>query len=424
MSEDSILIISSDGHAGAPMKDYRPYLDPQYREEFDDFLVEWDQHGSRNFDRPALTNRLDMEFVDEWSERMVDTGRVDGYTDPAARLKEQEREGVCAEVLFPDFGLPFELYNKSLALLKGRAPVDAEHKQAAARAFNRWVADFVGEAPDRFAAMGFVSWHRGAEDAVADIRAAHASGLKGIVLPDFNPRMPLYHPDFEPVWQVLDELGMIVNSHAGFSSTSDEAIIAPGSPHPACAFRTFNAEFQFMCRNLLSHLVWGGVLERYPNLKFVFTEMTSAWVLNTLLEMDYIYDGSYYRTDYKEVIKSKPSDYFARQCYLGSSIFSRAEVAARHRIGMDKMMLGMDFPHHEGTLLESTKVYLRATLGAEGVPLDEARRLLAGNAAEVYGFDTDRLAPIAAEIGFKPDDILTAPEEDLFPRGDVRKPLC
>ena len=94
--------------------------------------------------------------------------------------------------------------------------------------------------------------------------------------------------------------------------------------------------------------------------------------------MDYSYDGSYLRQDHTEFLSMRPSEYFARQCFLGSSTFSRAEIAARHVIGLDKMMLGMDYPHHEGTFAAGgTTEYLRATLGAERVPVDEARRLLA-----------------------------------------------
>jgi hypothetical protein len=86
------------------------------------------------------------------------------------------------------------------------------------------------------------------------------------------------------------------------------------------------------------------------------------------------------------------------------------------------MMLGMDYPHHEGTLIETTQNYLRATLGAAEVPLDEAAKLLGGTAAKVFGFDLTRLDALATEIGPEADDILTPPEVDLFPRGDVHRP--
>ncbi len=422
MAEDFVTIISSDGHAGALMADYRPYLDPAYLEEFDAFLSDWDEKGSRNFDPPALNARLDAQYVQEWQEKMVDTRRIDGFPDPRRRLREVEREGIAAEVLFPDFGLPFELYSRTLAAAIGHPPLDEEHRRVAYRAFNRWLADYVAVAPERFAAMGIVSW-QDVDQALLDIRALHASGLPGIVLPEFDPKLPLYHPTFEPIWNLIDELGLVVNSHSGLSATSNHVIYTPGVPHPACAIRMWVPEAFFFTHNILNHLVWGGVLERHPSMRVVFTEQGSAWVAPALVEMDHAYDGSYFRTDYKDVIRHKPSEYFARQCFIGSSLFSEAEVAARDVIGLDKMMLGMDFPHHEGTLLQTTQAYLRATVGAAGVPRNEAERILFRNAADVFGFDLAKLAPTVERIALTWDDVLTPPDEDLFPRGDVHKPV-
>ena len=66
----------------------------------------------------------------------------------------------------------------------------------------------------------------------------------------------------------------------------------------------------------------------------------------------------------------KPSEYFDRQCALGSSIFSLAEMEARHEIGIDKMMLGFDYPHHEGAWAAGPGLvpYIQATLGVAKVP--------------------------------------------------------
>jgi predicted TIM-barrel fold metal-dependent hydrolase len=424
MTNDTVFtVISSDGHAGARMADYRPYLEQRHLAAFDEFLVEWDAHGSRSFDRPAMELKMDAEFADEWTEKFLDTDRVRGFWDPERRIKEVEREGITAEIIFPDFGLPFELYSGSLASARSHVPADAEQIHAGMRAFNRWLADYVSVSPERFAGMAFITWQQDPKSTVAEIQQAHGAGLKGIVLPKFEPEMPLFHPDFEDVWSTLEELKMVVNAHGGMSATSNRPIYTPGAPHVACSTRMYHAESRFYNRNILSHLIWGGVLERHPSLKVAFTEMGTGWVIPALADMDYVYEGSYFRTDYRDVMPSKPSEYYHRQCYMGSSIFSRAEVAARESIGLDQMMLGMDFPHHEGTLLETTRSYLRASLGAEHVPPEEARQLLGANAAKVFDFDLERLAPIAARLGMSADDVLTPPEEDLFPRGDLHKPL-
>ena len=348
-----ICFISSDGHASARMEDYREYLEKRYLEEFDEFLVEYRRHGSRNFDPPALLRRTDPEVVDDWKVNMLDSGRADGCWNPQVRLQELEREGITAEVLFPDFGLPFEMYSVALAAALGHPPRTDDQMGAGNRAYNRWLADFCLAAPDRFAPMAAISWND-PEVAVREICWAKDAGFRGIVMPQFNPLFPMYHERFEPIWQVLEELELVVNCHQALSGTSNIPIHVEAAP-PQSASRIYFNQSTFFTHDALSHLVWGGVLERHPRLSVVFTETGSSWVVGALLEMDYAYEFSYLRRDVRDVVKMKPSGYFERQCFLGSSIFSLAEVQARHQIGLGKIMIGADYPHHEGTLIHGTR---------------------------------------------------------------------
>lgn len=105
-------------------------------------------------------------------------------------------------------------------------------------------------------------------------------------------------------------------------------------------------------------------------------------------------------------------------------MFSRAEVAARNEIGLDKMMIGMDYPHHEGTVGIGTRRYLRETLGAAQVPVPDAIQMLATNAIEVFGFSRVKLQPIAAAAGPMTEEVLSPPDRDDVLRGDIHKPLA
>jgi predicted TIM-barrel fold metal-dependent hydrolase len=258
---------------------------------------------------------------------------------------------------------------------------------------------------------------------VAELRRAKNAGLRGVVLPFFDPTAPLYHPEYDRIWSALEELDLVVNSHQALSGTSNVPADARSVRHPAAAIRLSAGWLLFIVHDLLPQIIWGGVLERFPKLKFVVTESGSSWVVAALADMDFAYEGSYLRGDIREALPIKPSEYFERQCYLGSSIFSRAEIEGRHAIGLHKMMLGEDYPHHEGTFNSGTDNYLRATLGAAGVPEGEARLMLGETAATVFGFDATALAPISARLGVDTDDVLRAPDEDLFPLGDVKKPF-
>jgi hypothetical protein len=110
MSGEPFLIISSDGHLSADMEQYRPYLDREYREAFDDFLVGYREHWARSGSRKQLSTNIELRSLEEWGTRALETGRWARFHDCDLRLKEAEQEGVAGEVVFPDFGgAPFEL---------------------------------------------------------------------------------------------------------------------------------------------------------------------------------------------------------------------------------------------------------------------------------------------------------------------------
>ena len=73
-----------------------------------------------------------------------------------------------------------------------------------------------------------------------------------------------------------------------------------------------------------------------------------------------------------------------------------ADIEARRILGPDRFMWGSDYPHDEGTHPYSV-AGLRA-LVSQLAP-DEVHRMLAANAAALYGFDLDALAPLAERFG-------------------------
>jgi predicted TIM-barrel fold metal-dependent hydrolase len=74
----------------------------------------------------------------------------------------------------------------------------------------------------------------------------------------------------------------------------------------------------------------------------------------------------------------------------------RREAEQRHAIGVGNIMWGSDYPHPEGTW-PTTREQMVETFA--GLPDDEIAAMLGGNAARVYGFDPDKLAPLVARIG-------------------------
>ena len=162
-------------------------------------------------------------------------------------------------------------------------------------------------------------------------------------------------------------------------------------------------ETPFFSQRPLTQMIVGGVFERFPDLRFVLTEQGASWIGPLLTQLD-SYHGQMQgvgrigelKYDADQVLPMKPSEYFARNCWVGVSFPSPGEAAARHDIGTERFMWGSDYPHDESTY-PNTREGLRRAFA--GTPRDELQRLLAGNAAAVYRFDLERLAPLAARVG-------------------------
>ena len=430
---ERVLMISSDGHATAQMADYRPYLPPSLRPEFDDFMVEYREKGARISEPANMVKSFDEDCVDMWIENVIKPNRLEGTWDVDARFEEMARGGLAAEVIFPDFGMAFEMYTPFLAALNDYH-LTPEQRDGSYLAYNRWLVDFCSAAPERFAGMAMVSFDD-IDAALKEIRWAKEAGLKGVMLPKFSSQFPVFHPKFEPIWSLLEELEMPLNNHVSISATFDFALLPtsieeknpglPPLPHPTMGAPIIQKAVFYSAHQLLVHLVWGGVLENHPNLQYVMTENGSAWVGGLLANMDYTWDGAYTPRTVREFVKRPPSEYFRRQCHLGSSVFSKAEMEHRHEIGLEQMTLGMDFPHPEGTwgMGPGHIPYLNATIGAAHVPPDEARIICGENAVKLWGFDREKLQPVVDKYGPTIEEILKVPDADYFPRGDVHKPF-
>jgi predicted TIM-barrel fold metal-dependent hydrolase len=146
-----------------------------------------------------------------------------------------------------------------------------------------------------------------------------------------------------------------------------------------------------------------GVFERFPNLKFVMTEMGCSWLPPMLRRFDATLEqirktGRTGEMRYSEehVLPLSATDYFRRNCWVGVSQPGPDDAAARYDIGLDRFMWGSDYPHDEGTF-PFTREHLRQLF--HDTDESEMRAILAGNTATLYDFDLDALAPLAAKVG-------------------------
>ncbi|HZT65131.1 MAG TPA: amidohydrolase family protein [Acidimicrobiales bacterium] len=385
-SIDRYVIISADTHAGAELHEYKQYLDPEWHEEFE----AWAQGYSSPYD----------DLVDATASRNWDSDY---------RRSELEKDGISAEVVFPNTIPPFFNTIHSFSSLPWERD-EFERRAAGLKAHNRWLVEFCGKAPDQRRGLIQIFPHD-VDMAVEEIRWAKESGVIGGVLlpaiPANHKVEPWFHTRYEPLWAVCQELELPVHQHPGTGGPE------VGADQPAApAVMLF--EFTYWTRRTLAHLMLAGVFERYPRLKAVWTEQGISWAAQDLMMLDYnvanMKADAENRTSVlfgSEVIQSlslKPSEYFARNCYLGASFLSRLELKFLPAVGPDRVMWGTDFPHEEGTTPYSREA-LRATFADMSV--EQTRRILAGTAAEVYGFDLDALTAVAKRVGPTVEEIHT-----------------
>jgi predicted TIM-barrel fold metal-dependent hydrolase len=209
----------------------------------------------------------------------------------------------------------------------------------------------------------------------------------GIVLPVHTNGHPFYnHPRYEPLWSVCEELEMPIHTHSGWT---------PNYGNHDGSLGIFLYEIGWFAHRPFHFLVWSGVFERHPRLKFVMTEQGATWVVPALAQLDSQYELPMFR-HLRRKLPRKPSEYFRANAYIGAAFMDGDAAAARYEIGVDKLMWGSDYPHMEGTW-PHTQEKLREALA--DVPRAEVDRILGTTAAEVYGFDVEKLSPMAAEIG-------------------------
>ncbi|MCH6563945.1 MAG: amidohydrolase [Myxococcales bacterium] len=386
------LVISSDCHAGLRPERYRDYLDPKYRDVFDVALpiqIQETEAAAKKF--------LVADINAEWRKGREQP--LSGAWDHDERVKVLDGDGIAGEVIFPDGITEMNMPPFGAGLSLPTENVDPELQWAGARAHNRWLVEFCQMAPERRAGVAITPVLWDTDTAVQEIHWAKKHGLAGILIPSRWGKLDAYHhPKYEPIWAACEELGMVVHLHSGSAPMEDYG------DHQGM-MGIYITEVVWWSVRPLWFLIWGGVFERHPGLKLAITESTAIWVPEALQLMDQRYSESHYSAklgDFRSHLSLKPSEYFRRNVFLGASCMPRREVELRHEIGLANIMWGSDYPHPEGSW-----PYTRSQMveSFRGVPKDELAAMLGGTAVALYGFDTEKLAPLVARIG---------PEESAF----------
>ena len=398
------VIVSADSHAGLPTGDYREYLDKKFHPQFDEFLTE---RQSQLEAMTALGVRNEA-FAKSWYEEHEEALRSGWEAD--RRDLELDGDGVAGEVVFPDADavesrtcVPF---GAGLGL---SGDMDPALGLAGAQAHNRWLAELCAQSPERRRGVALVPITAELPLVLAEIRRAKESGLGAVMIPAMWMSQAPYHDrKYDPVWALCQELHMPVVTHSGPADRDSY------DNH----LGIYVTEVTWWPARPLWFMLWSGVFERFPGLRFGVTEAGCWWLPQLLWFWDRLYLGQkgsekLGMDPFKGSITMAPSEYVDRNCFIGASNTKRREIGMRYEIGIDNICWGNDFPHPEGTW-PNTRDWLRKTF--HDIPIEETRRMVGLAAAEIYGFDLAALQPHADRIGPTPTELGQATAED--PNGD------
>jgi predicted TIM-barrel fold metal-dependent hydrolase len=281
-----------------------------------------------------------------------------GAWDPTERIKDQERDGVSAEVLYPSLAMAlFQLQ-------------DGELRAASFRAYNDWLADYVSQNTRRLAGIALIPLDD-PQTAAAELQRSAKKGLKGGMIWAEPPGdQPYNHPVYDPFWAAAQDHAFPLSLHI-LTERSRE----PGGLDFVIKYPTLHHATQ----RSLSGFILGGVLERFPRLKLVSVENDIGWIGHFIQRLDHSYDKFRYTT--KNIIPNPPAFYFHRQVYATFQD-DRVGVVTREFAGVGNLMWASDFPHADSTWPNSREVIER---DFKDVPAADRRRIVADNAAELYG---------------------------------------
>jgi predicted TIM-barrel fold metal-dependent hydrolase len=182
--------------------------------------------------------------------------------DPDARIAVQDEENIGGELIFASIGMVL------------CAHPDYSYKTACMAAYNRWLAGFCARQPTRLFGLAQTAVES-VDQTITDMEIAKSLGLVGMMMTGTPQYEDYDHPDYDPVWQAAVDLDLPLCFHILTSKDYDvAATFRPARGHRANGFMNIIRGVQ----DILGVFVFGGVFERFPQLKLVVAEADAGWV--------------------------------------------------------------------------------------------------------------------------------------------------
>jgi predicted TIM-barrel fold metal-dependent hydrolase len=358
MAMEALRVIDGDGHLFEDADGISEFLPSPYRE-----AGPWGMH--RLF--PPL-DHLHVQ-IGKLLPGSFGGGKPVG---PAEWLTFMETVGIEAAVLYP-----------TVALSYGKL-VDLDWAIAVTRAYNDWLHETYLRRSSQFQGMALLPL-QDPPVAVAELRrAVKELGMCGAMLPSVNVKGQLGSKEFWPIYEEANRLGCAIAVHGGCHSgfgMDDLNVYAPvhALGHPFGQMVSF------------AGVVFNGLLERYPNMRWGFLEGGVAWLLLALERFDRSYETHVAYDPRGELFQlragERVSDYIRRhvkegRLYVGCEGEEPDLAHAVRSVGSEPFVFSSDFPHEVNA--EMCKHEMAELVENDELTAADKEAIFAGNARRFY----------------------------------------
>lgn len=292
-----------------------------------------------------------------------------GYRDPAARLKAMDRDGVEAEVLFPELG-GARVCHPSLM---------GDDWREIFEGYNRSLADFASHAPDRLL-CAYQLPLMDIDFALREVeRLARDNKARCVQLTPFPADMglPDFHdPRYAPLWKLLEETGLTIMNHLDLKADLWDVFRRDPTPQKGI----FTAMPWAPLAETICFWILTGTLERHPKLKVIFVEPGLGWLpwfFDTLLDprmhQHYQFPG----------VNQPPSETFRQQCGATFMYEPKGLKAFYDYFGADCLYWSTDFPH-PATCWPHSQQQVKSQLAEAGIGEADRRKIICDNALKTF----------------------------------------
>jgi len=282
------------------------------------------------------------------------------------RIADMDLNGVWASVNFPS----------SITGFCGRVFFNAKDQElglACVRAWNDWLYEEWYQAyPERIIPLG-ITFLADPELAVAEIERMAELGFVSVTFPE-RPHMiglpSLWdRAHWDPIIAACVDTDMVISLHVG---SAGDIIYPPNAPMMQIGATLFGQQSLGACTEWL----WSGYGLKHPTLKIAMSEGGIGWVAMLLDRLDNIVDRSGYGLGWDV----RPADVLKRNFWF-CTIDDPSTIDTRYRIGVDHIMVEVDYPHGDSTWPD-TQLVIEKAWGH--IPPAELRKMCSENAAKLY----------------------------------------